>query len=134
MQLIPFRPIWPDLEDMFPGDLSTFTPAVNVYEEKDHVVVETPLAGIDPEKVEVEIEDNVLKISGHTEAKSEVEDKDKHYYRREIRSGSFFRTVALPKAVDGGKAEATFKNGILTIRVPKLEEAKPRSIKIKTSA
>lgn len=134
MQLVPYRSLWPDLDDFFGGsDLMNFTPAVNVAEDKDHVIVETPLAGIDPSRVEIEIEDNVLKISGSTESKSEVDDKDKHYYRKEIRAGSFYRAVALPKAVDGTKAEANYRQGILKITVPKKEEAKPRSIKVKTT-
>jgi HSP20 family protein len=135
MAIVPYRSIWPDLDDFFGGfDLMNFTPAVNVSEDKDHVMVETPLAGIDPDKVDIEIEDNVLKIAGSTESKSEVDDKDKHYYRKEIRSGSFCRAVALPKAVDGSKAAAQYSKGILKITIPKKEEAKPRSIKIKAGA
>lgn len=135
MALVPYRSMVPDLfDDMFAGfDLVNFTPAVNVSEDKDRVIIEAPLAGIDPEKVEIEIEDNVLKISGSSEKKSEVDDKDRHYYRKEIRSGTFYRAVALPKAVEGAKAEASFKNGILTVTVPKSEAAKPRTIKIKAT-
>lgn len=133
MQLIPYRTFLPDFDDMFGGmDLVNFTPAVNVYEDKDNVVVETPLAGVDPEKVDIEIEDNVLKISGSAQSKSEVDDKDKHFYRKEIRSGSFYRAVALPKSVEGSKAEASFKNGVLKVTVPKSDQAKPRTIKVKT--
>jgi len=135
MALIPYRSMIPDLfDDMFAGvDLVNFTPAVNVSEDKYHIIVETPLAGLDPEKVTIEIEDSVLKISGTSESKSEVDDKDRHYYRKEIRAGSFYRAVALPKSVDGDKAEASFTNGILRITVPKSEAAKPRTIKIKAS-
>lgn len=132
MALVPYRSMIPELfDDMFAGmDLVNFTPAVNISEDKDHLIVETPLAGIDPKNVSIEIEDNVLKISGSSESKSEVDEKDRHYYRKEIRTGSFYRAVALPKSVEGTKAEATFKNGVLTISVPKSEAAKPRSIKI----
>lgn len=135
MALVPYRSMFPDLfDDMFAGvDMVNFTPAVNVSEDKDHVIVEAPLAGIDPSKVEIEIEDNVLKISGSTESKTEVDERERHYYRKEIRAGSFYRAVALPKSVEGSKAEAAFKNGILTITVPKSDAAKPRSIKIKAS-
>lgn len=132
MALVPYRSILPDFDDVFAGfDLMNFTPAVDVYEDKDNVIIETPLAGIDPSKVEIEIEDNILKISGSSESKTEVDDKDKHYYRKEIRHGSFYRAVALPKSVEGSKAEAAFKNGILTITIPKSERAKPRAIKVK---
>lgn len=135
MALIPYRSMFPDLfDDAFAGvDLMNYTPAVNISEDKDNVIVEAPLAGIDPAKVDIEIEDNVLKISGSSEKKSEVDDKDRHYYRKEIRSGSFYRAVALPKSVEGTKAEASFKNGILTITVPKSDASKPRTIKIKAS-
>ncbi len=135
MSLIPYRTMFPNLfdDDLTGFDMVNYTPAVNVSEDKGKVIVEAPLAGIDPSKVDIEIEDNVLKISGSSESKSEVDDKDRHYYRKEIRAGSFYRAVALPKAVEGGKAEASFKNGILTVSIPKSETAKPRSIKIKTT-
>lgn len=135
MSLIRWSPrsMWPDLEEFFdvPGQMTAFTPAVDVYENQDNVIIESPLAGIKPEEVEIEIEDNVLKLSGKTEQKSEVDEKN--YYRREIRSGSFYRAVALPKAVDGDRAEAKFANGILKITVPKKEEAKPKKISVKAS-
>jgi len=107
------------------------TPALDVYEDKDHVTVETPLVGIDPSRVNIEIEDSILKIIGQSEHQSEVDDKN--YYRKEIRYGAFHRAVALPKAVIGEKAEATYKDGILKITIPKAEEAKPRRITVKTS-
>lgn len=103
-------------------------PAMDVYEDKDNVIVETPLVGIDPSKVNIEIEDNILKISGQSSHKSEVDDKN--YYRKEVRYGSFFRAVSLPKAVVGDKAEANYKDGILRISVPKADEAKPKKITV----
>lgn len=108
-----------------------FTPAIDVYEDKDNVVVETPLAGIDPEKVDISIENDALTIKGEMEKKSEVEDKN--YYRKEIRSGSFYRSVQLPNRVLGDEAVANYEKGILTIRIPKAPEAKPKTIKIKTN-
>ncbi len=109
-----------------------FSPAVDVYEEKDNIVVETPLAGIDPEKVNITVEDNVLRIEGQSEKKSEVDDKN--YYRKEVRFGSFSRTIALPKTVNGDKAQASYDKGMLKIVIPKAEEAKPKSIKITMQA
>lgn len=105
-------------------------PALDVYEDKDNVIVETPLVGIDPSKVNIEIEDNILKISGQSSHKSEVDDQS--YYRKEVRYGSFYRAVSLPKAVLGDKAEANYKDGILKISVPKADEAKPRRISVKS--
>lgn len=108
---------------------SHFAPAVDVYEEKDNVVAEMPLAGMDPEKVEITVEDNILTVSGKNEHKSEVDEKN--YYRKEVRYGAFSRSVALPKAVKGEQAEATFDKGVLKIVMPKVEEAKPKTIKVK---
>lgn len=131
MPIVRWSP-FPDVDEFF-NPVSTemsFSPAMDVYEDKDNVVVETPLAGIDPAKVSIEIEDNVLKVSGKSEHSSEVEDK--RFYRREWRTGSFYRAVALPKAVDGAKAEATYDKGVLKITIPRREEAKAKSITVKT--
>ncbi|MFA6410246.1 MAG: Hsp20/alpha crystallin family protein [Candidatus Buchananbacteria bacterium] len=106
-----------------------FTPAIDVYETKDEVVVETPLAGIDPKDVEIAVENEVLTIKGEIKKESEVEDKN--YYRKEVASGSFFRSVALPSRVLAEKAEASFADGMLKITIPKAEEAKPKMIKVK---
>lgn len=131
MPIVRWSPMFPDMDEFFAPQSSdmAFSPAMDVYEDKDNVVVETPLAGIDPEKVNIEIEDNILKISGKSEHSSEVDDK--RFYRREWRTGSFYRAVALPKAVDGSKAEASYDKGVLKITVPRREEAKPKAIKVK---
>jgi HSP20 family protein len=105
-----------------------FTPAVDVYEDKDNVFVEAPIAGINPKDVHVSIENDVLTLEGKSEKKTEVDEKN--YYRKEIRSGSFHRAVALPSSVDGGKAKAEYKDGVLKITVPKEEKAKPKAIEV----
>ena len=115
--------------DAWPNFAQNFTPAIDVYQDQDNVVVEAPLAGIDPEKVDIAIENDVLTIKGENEKKSEVEDKN--YYRKEVRWGSFYRAVQLPTRVEGDKADASYDKGILKITIPKAEEAKPKSIKIK---
>lgn len=107
-----------------------FIPAVDMYEDKDNVIVETQLAGIDPEKVDIAIKNDVLTIKGESEKKSEVEDKN--YYRKEIRRGSFYRSIPLPTHVLGDRASAVAKDGVLKISVPKAPEAKPKLIKVKT--
>ena len=106
-----------------------FTPAMDVYQDKDSVIVETSLSGIDPEKVDISIENDVLTVSGRKEEKSEVKRED--YYRKEIREGSFSRSVILPMSVVGDKAEAAYDRGILKITLPKAEEVKPKKIAIK---
>ena len=108
-----------------------FMPAVDVYEDKNNVIVETQLAGVDPEKVDIAIENNVLSIKGDSEKKSEVEDKN--YYRKEIRRGSFYRSVPLPTHVIGEKASASAEDGVLKVVIPKAPETKPKMIKIRTS-
>lgn len=110
------------------GDSAGFVPAVDVYEDKDNLIVETQLAGIDPDKVSISIENDVLCIKGESEKKSEVEDKN--YYRKEIRRGSFFRSIALPTHVDGDKASAITAEGILKISIPKRNESGAKTIKI----
>jgi HSP20 family protein len=122
-----------DMDQMFndawlPVMRQHFAPAVDVYEDKDNVVVEMPLANIDPEKVEITVENNVLTVSGKSEHKSEVDEKN--YYRKEVRTGMFNRSIALPKSVNGEKAEATYDKGVLKVVVPKAEEAKPKTIKV----
>lgn len=131
MPIVRWSPMSPDMDELFvPQNANeAFAPAMDIYEDKDNVIVETPLAGIDPEKVNIEIEDNVLKVFGRSDHSSEVEDK--HFYRREWQTGSFYRVVALPKAVDGSKAEASYHKGVLKITIPRREEAKPKSIKVK---
>jgi HSP20 family protein len=108
--------------------MANFVPALDVYQTKDDVVVEAPLAGIDPAKVSISIENDVLTIEGQSEHKSEVDEKN--YYRKEVRCGSFHRSVALPAAVNGDKAKATYEKGVLKISIPKEERAKPKTVKV----
>ena len=107
---------------------SVATLAIDVYETKDDVVVKAALPGIKPEELDVTITGNTLSISG--ESKEENEVKDKNYIRQERRYGSFSRTVTLPNGLKGDKVDATFENGMLTLKIPKAEEIKPKSIKI----
>ena len=99
-----------------------FDLAVDVYEEKGNIVARMNLPGVDPEKVEVNVENGYLRISGSRE--EEKEEKGKHYYSREIRKGSFERAVRLPGDVDEGKAGAEYENGVLTTTLPKRESEK----------
>jgi HSP20 family protein len=103
-------------------------PAVDMYETNDAVIIETALAGADPNKVSVEVADGVITIQGSCDRKTEVEDKN--YYRREIRSGQIFRKIPLPANVDHENAEAEFKEGMLKVTVPKLSESNSKTIKI----
>jgi len=140
MSLIKWTPFFQEFDDMdkmmesmLPTVRSNqfgFTPAIDMYEDKDNIIVETQLAGLDPEKVDISIENNVLCLKGESEKKSEVEDKN--YYRKEIRRGSFYRSITLPTKVDGDKAQAVNEDGVLKISIPKAVEVKPKTIKIQT--
>lgn len=106
-----------------------FAPAMDMYETDKAVVVETPLAGINPEDVKVSVEKGVLTVQG--ESKKEHEVDDKNYYRKEVRSGAFFRQVALPSAVLEDKVSAEFENGMLKITCPKSAETATKKINVK---
>lgn len=129
--LMRWSPMW-DMEKFFDENLwegTNFIPAVNVRQDNENVIVETSLPGIDPEKMDISVENDVLTISGHTEEK--VETKLEDYYRKEIREGSFSRSVILPMGVKADQAEASYDKGILKITLPKAEEARPKKISIK---
>lgn len=129
----PIVPNFPDFDRMFDdfvgsAGMSGFVPALDVYQTQDDVVVEAPLPGMDPDKVNISIENDVLTLEGKFEQKSEVDEKN--YYRREVRAGSFHRSVALPTAVNGDRAKATYDKGVLKIVIPKEERAKPKTVKV----
>jgi HSP20 family protein len=111
------------------GDVEITAPSVDVYEEKDDIVVKAELPGLDKNDIEVNISDSHLTLKGEKKKEEKVEDKD--YYRCERSYGAFLRAVDLPAAVQGDKVKASFKNGILEVRLPKTEEAKSKEIKIK---
>ncbi len=129
MPIVRWAPMLPSFDDMFDGSgFPSFAPALDVYQTKDDVVVEAPLPGLDPDKVTVSIENDVLTLEGNFEHKTEVDDKN--YYRREVRAGAFHRQVALPTAVSGEQAKATYEKGVLKIVIPKEERAKPKTVKV----
>jgi len=104
-------------------------PSMDIYQTKDEVVVEMPLAGVPPEKVDITIENDVMTVRGEMEEKKEVRHED--YYKKEIRRGSFVRQASLPVAVKGEEAKAESHNGMLKITIPKSEKAKPKKIAVK---
>ncbi len=120
------RPWWP--ERWRGEELEVSIPAVDLYEDKNEIVVKAELPGIDKDNVEVNLSDHTLTIKG--EKKKEEEVKEENYYRAERSYGSFVRTVDLPADVHADKVKANFKNGILEVRLPKTEEAKAKEIKV----
>ena len=117
--------------DFFSGPdlVKTGVPAFNVYRDEGNFVVEASVPGYDKDDVTVEVDDNLLTITGsHREDKKE---KKKDYYYREFTSGSFSRCVRLPSAADPGSMKAKFENGILKITMPDVQpEKKPHKITI----
>jgi len=106
-----------------------FVPAMDVYQTDKAVMVETPLAGVRPEDVEVTVEKGVLTLKG--ESKKEHEVDEKNYYRKEVRSGSFFRQLALPTPVIEDKVTAEFADGVLKITCPKAQPTVAKKIAVK---
>ena len=103
-------------------------PKVDVVDREDEVVIRAELPGVDKKDLDVSMTDNTVTIKGSTRKEEKEEKGD--YYRCEISSGSFSRTVTLPAQVDAGKSSARFKDGVLELKVPKKEKAKRRSIKV----
>jgi HSP20 family protein len=111
------------------GDaLRRWTPAMDLVETDEHFVLKADLPGLSEADVNVEVEDNVLTLSG--ERKAEHEDKREGYVRVERAFGSFRRSLTLPEGVDPEAVQATFDNGVLEVRIPKPEERKPRKVAI----
>jgi HSP20 family protein len=111
--------------------LSGWSPALDIFEEKDNVVVKAELPGMKKEQIEVSLHDGSLSISG--ERKSEGDHTEAEVYRAERFVGRFQRTVTLPMQVAGDKVKAQYKDGVLTITLPKAEEAKPKQIDVNAS-
>jgi HSP20 family protein len=101
---------------------------LDVSETEDAYVVRTSLPGVSPEDVQITVQGNTLIIRG--ESKAEEERKGEQWHLRERRFGRFQRSVTLPAQVSADRAEAQYENGVLTLTLPKAEEAKPRQIKI----
>ena len=105
-------------------------PRVDVSESENEYEVTAELPGIDEKDVELTLADNVLTIRGETKVEREEKDKDKNYYMSERTFGSFRRAVPLPAQVDEDRVEANFKNGVLTVRLPKSPQAQARTRRI----
>jgi HSP20 family protein len=119
-------PRFPEMQGLFDRRIS---PAVNVMEHPDRFTVECDLPGIDQKDIDLSIASGVLTIKG--EKKGEKVSEKAKVYRKETWEGSFQRTVALPATVDADKVEATYRDGVLVIELPKKEEAKTRKIELK---
>ena len=124
-------------ESSFPsqGDesaLTTWTPLVDIYETEHELVVKADLPDVKPEELDIRVENNILTIRGERKFEKKVEEGN--YLRVERSYGSFRRSFALANTVNTEAIKAEYKNGVLTVRIPLREEAKPRQIKVDVAA
>jgi HSP20 family protein len=110
------------------GALRRWLPAMDLVETGDHFVLKADLPGLGEEDVSIELEENVLTISG--ERKAEHEEKGEGFYRLERATGTFSRQLTLPDGVDADGVQATFDRGVLEVRIPKPQRAEPRRVAI----
>ncbi len=124
------------LEDFFSPDtrffgepVTSLMPLMNIEETKDVYRISIEVPGMEKDDIDIEVKDNVLTISG--EKKEEVKSEDSTFYRRERRFGKFSRSISLPNDINVDGIDAEYKNGVLTLTLPKTEEAKPKKITVK---
>lgn len=108
--------------------LREMMPSVDIFEDGDDVVVKAEIPGMNKEEIDITVTDSTMTISGEKKQEEKVQRKD--YYRMERSYGSFTRTFRLPTEVQSDKAKATYKEGVLEVRLPKSEEAKAKEKKI----
>jgi len=104
---------------------------VDVYNHENEIIIKTMVAGIRPESLDIDITRSMVSVKGTRESATEVDEKD--YYHKELYWGTFARTITLPEEIDVEEAEATEKNGLLTIRLPKIDKAKQNKLKVKSA-
>lgn len=106
-------------------------PPVNVWEDGDCLFAEVELPGVDPKEIDIEVVGNVLTLRGEKKHEREEEGKGFHYIER--RYGGFNRNIELPTSVDSDKVSAAYKNGVLTVTLPKHPESKPKRIAVRNA-
>jgi len=146
MPMIKYSPFSSDVEDyptglrLFQDSLSRlfsepasrpWSPAVDIYETENELVLKADVPEVDPKNVGIQVENNTLTLKG--ERKFEQEKNGKGFHRLERSYGSFVRAFSLPETVDAEKVKADYKNGVLTITIPKKEVAKPRTINVEVN-
>ncbi len=106
----------------------TWAPAVDIFEKGEDLVLRAEVPGVEKNDIQVSVEDNRLVIQGERKREDEIDDE--HAYRLERSIGQFVRSFVLPKTVDASKIQASYTNGVLEVRLPKADTAKPRRIAI----
>jgi HSP20 family protein len=107
-----------------------WAPSVDIYETENQLVLKADLPDVDPKEIDVRVENQTLTLAG--ERKFESQTSDKGYHRIERSYGNFVRSFAVPNSFDTDQINAAYKNGVLTVTLPKKETAKPRQVKIDT--
>ena len=107
---------------------AAWSPAVDIVETENDIVLRADLPGVDPKDVDIQVENGTLTLKGERKFESDVKEDD--YRRVERVYGSFLRSFALPSTVDAEKVEAEYRNGVLELKLPKRPEAKPKQIKV----
>ena len=111
----------------------TWVPPVDIYQNGDHeLVLKAELPDMAREDIDLTVENDTLTIKGEKRLSSEV--REEQFHRIERRYGTFSRSFSLPQTVDAGKVSAEYKNGVLTVKLPMREEARPRQIKVDVAA
>ena len=124
---------WPISRTAFlPGLSARSYPLMNVNEDKDNIYLEALAPGLNPESLDITVQNDVLRIAGEKPTVN-PDIKAEAFHRNERSAGRFVRTLGLPTGVDAGKVEAKYANGLLTISLPKAEEAKPKQIEVSVS-
>ncbi len=119
-------------DELIDGRERNWTPAIDVVHDNGNIVVRADVPGITPEEVKIEVQDDILTVSGSHEERKE--EKDKRYMRRERRYGSFSRSMALPAGVDAKKIKAKTHDGVVEVTIPLPKEAKKEPVTIKPTA
>jgi HSP20 family protein len=124
---------WDPFRDFGFATANSWMPPVDIYQNGDHeLVLKAELPDMSREDIDINIDNFVLTVKGEKKVSTEV--KEEQYHHLERRYGTFARSFSLPQTVDTGKVAADYKNGVLTVRLPLREEAKPRQIKIDVAA
>ena len=123
------RDLWDSWQPVVFG--TGFSPTLDMYEEKGELVVKAELPGVEKEGLDISLEGDMLHIKAEKKEEKEETDEETKYYACERRYGRYSRSVWLPFPVDANKISATFEDGVLHLRLPKAEEAKPKHIEIK---
>ena len=133
---VPFDALWDEMDrwasDLFhdgAGVDRSFEPVLDVTEDENAVSVRAEVPGMDPKDIHIEVDEGVLTLRGEKKEEKDEQKDGRHWTER--RYGSFARAISLPAYVDAGKVEAKYKDGVLSITLPKTEQAKPKQVEVK---